>query len=160
MLSTNEKALDTSHVLLDANASSWTEAIREACAILERCGDVKAGYADDVIERERSYPTGLPSVPYGVAIPHALVFDNVNSPHIGAMRLTNPVAFRQCGSNDDEMVDVSFLFVLALNDAQAQLSTLQRLMSVFSNQETLQALMHAGSNEEFVQEFNQGALVC
>ncbi len=76
------------------------------------------------------------------------------------MRLTNPVAFRQCGSNGDEMVDVSFLFVLALNDAQAQLSTLQRLMSVFSNQETLQALMHAGSNEEFVQEFNQGALVC
>ena len=66
-------SLEASCVQLDVAASDWQEAIQKTCGPLLEGGYVKNGYSNDVIAREKQWATGLPTMPVGVAIPHALM---------------------------------------------------------------------------------------
>ena len=90
----------TNHYLaIEGEAKDWEEAIR-------LCGQAiaDAGYADETfmnacIEREKEYPTGLPSeVP--VAIPHSKV-EGIKDNCVCFLRLKNPVTFYRMDSDED-----------------------------------------------------------
>ena len=154
----NEFKLLAECVLLDIPADDWRDSIRKACQPLIGGGFVKAGYPEDVIARERQWATGLPTMPVGVAIPHALTPDNVIEAQIAACRLASPVKFSQSGGTEtDEDIDVLIVFILALKDPQKQLHLLQKLMIAISDETTLTALLQASAPSEFSNIFNRSA---
>ena len=141
--------LNSACIQLGVEASDWQDAIRKTCKPLIENGYVLPGYPDDVIERELQWATGLPTEPFGVAIPHALTPVNVKQAQIAVSRLAKPVKFRQSGGTpgvDD--LDCSIVFVLALTDPQSQLTLLQSLMVVISDEELLVSLLNAASPQE------------
>ena len=149
-LELNEKC-----VQLDLSALDWQDAIKKACQPLIDCGFVKSGYPDDVIAREKQWATGLPTLPVGVAIPHALTPDNVVTAQIAVCRLSSSVKFAQSGGTEqDEAVDAKLIFVLALKDPKAQLNLLQKLMIAIFDESMLTALLHARTPSEFSNIFN------
>ena len=62
--------IDISNVLIDLEASTNEEALSKLSDQMYQNGYVKESYKDAVIERERSFATGLPTVYCSVAIPH------------------------------------------------------------------------------------------
>lgn len=154
----NKFKLNSSCIQLDVSASDWEAVIRAACQPLIGNGYVKPAYPEDVIAREKQWATGLPTMPVGVAIPHALNPGNVMEAQIAACRLTEPVKFRQSGGTEaDEDIDVKLVFVLALKDPHSQLNLLQNLMVAISDEELLAALLTAQTAEEFANTFNGAA---
>lgn len=146
--------LSTDCVQLGVTADTWQDAIRKACKPLVLHGHTTQFYPDDVIARETMWPTGLPTTPVAIAIPHALISDNIIRPQIAACVLSAPVPFAQSGGTaEDETLDVQLIFILALKDAQTQLGVLQNLMAVFSDEELLTGLLNANSPEEFIHIF-------
>ena len=137
-------------VQLDISAADWQDAIEKACVPLIHGGFVKDGYPADVIAREKQWATGLPTMPVGVAIPHALNPDNVIDAQI--------VKFAQSGgTEEDEDIDVRLVFVLALKDPKKQLHLLQKLMVAISDEAMLTALLHADTPSDFSNIFNGSA---
>ena len=142
--------LNPACIQLDVTAADWQDAIVKACQPLIDQGYVLPGYPRDVIAREKQWATGLPTEPYGVAIPHALTPLNVVTAQVAACRLKTPVKFCQSGGTPGEDdVECSVVFVLALKDPQSQLSLLQKLMVAISNEAMLTALREAASPQEF-----------
>ncbi len=148
-------ALDPKCVQLQVKAADWQDAIRNTCKPLLDNGYVLPGYPADVIEREMQWATGLPTMPFGVAIPHALKPDNVVSAKVAASLLAEPVSFKQSGgTEEDSPVEAKIVFVLALKDSSSQLSLLQNLMVAISDEDMLTALAAATTPEEFCNIFN------
>lgn len=148
-------ALDPKCVQLQVKAADWQDAIRSTCKPLLDNGYVLPGYPEDVIERETQWATGLPTMPFGVAIPHALKPDNVVSAKVAASLLAEPVSFKQSGgTEEDSPVEAKIVFVLALKDSSSQLSLLQNLMVAISDEDMLTALAAATTPEEFCNIFN------
>ncbi|MCC0648256.1 PTS sugar transporter subunit IIA [Clostridioides sp. ZZV15-6598] len=96
---------------------------------------VKEGYTEAVIAREKKYATGLPTGVYGVAIPHTDIV-HVNEPGIAIGILNEPVKFIMMGTDDTE-IDVKVIFMLAVKEPQEQLQLLERLMTIFQDENML-----------------------
>ena len=124
------------------------EAIRFGAEKLYQAGYVTEMYADSVVEREREFPTGLPTEPFGVAIPHT---DStfVKQSGICCMKLKEPLDFQQMG-NGDETVSAHFVLLLAISGGAEHMVLLSGLMELFSNEELLVQLGQAVSEEEIV----------
>ena len=148
-------ALDPKCVQLQVKVADWQDAIRSTCKPLLDNGYVLPDYPADVIEREMQWATGLPTMPFGVAIPHALKPDNVVSAKVAASLLAEPVCFKQSGgTEEDDPIEAKIVFVLALKDSSSQLSLLQNLMVAISDEDMLAALAVATTPEEFCNIFN------
>lgn len=111
-------------------------------------GVVTSEYKQKVLEREEIYPTGLPTEPYGIAIPHCDP-DFVNENTISVATLKEPIEFNVMGS-DKEKIDVYIVFLLALKESNKQLNILSSLMEYFRNQETISNI-YKGNKDEIYQ---------
>ena len=96
---------------------------------------VKDSFLDGVISRERKFPTGLPTEPFGVAIPHTDP-EHVLKNAISVGVLKSPVKFIIMGT-DDESVDVRLIFLLALNESQKQLNILKNITEIIRDEKRL-----------------------
>lgn len=110
---------------------------------------VTGDYLEGVMEREVVFPTGLPTIPYGVAIPHT-DGERVIDPQIGFASLKQPVSFRVMGS-DTDTIDVKIVFMLALKKADDQLDILQKLIDLLQAEESVKRLGECLSSIEFKQ---------
>lgn len=124
--------------------------------VLEQLGSafIKEGYAKEtyvqaLIQREQEYPTGLDVYGYGVAIPHTPV-EHVNKAGIGIAILENPVTFHVMGGEDDETVDVSIVFMLAVVDPAKHIDELQRILEILQDTAVLARLKKAETPEEII----------
>lgn len=120
--------------VIEKNVENWSEAIRACTEVLQKNGNVDEEFCQACIEREKEYPTGL-AASVGVAIPHTQkshVFHN----GVCFLRLPKPVAFRRMDDPDD-FVDASFVFNLAINNPEQQLSTLSKVMSFIQDDKLL-----------------------
>ncbi len=94
-------------------------------------GHVTSEFLENVIERERNYPTGLdmspvdPELP-NFAIPHTEP-EFVNTCRIVPVKLMHSVEWHSM-TDPDQIVEVSFLFMILNNDAQAQVGILAQIM--------------------------------
>ncbi|MBP1948393.1 PTS sugar transporter subunit IIA [Virgibacillus litoralis] len=137
--------LDKELVMIDLDSESKEEALTLLGNQLFDKGFVKENFVESIIERERTFPTGLPTAPFGVAIPHA-DSDKVNEPQIAFASLKKPVKFSVMG-NSDEKIDVRVIFMLALKDPDDQLEMLQKLIGLFQDQETVTKLANIKSTD-------------
>ncbi|NAP00674.1 PTS sugar transporter subunit IIA, partial [Halomonas sp. MG34] len=69
-------------------------------------------------------------------------------PIIAFASLKNPVKFKAMGNSGSD-VEVKLIFMLALDNPEAQLQTLQQLTSIFQNEEMVKKLAEVNSSEEF-----------
>lgn len=110
-------------------------------------GYVKDSYEDAILEREKNYPTGLPTGEIGIAIPHT------DSEHVikeGMMLgiLENPVEFNLMGGADDDVVQTQIIFMLAVKNKEDQLEMLQKLVEMFQDTNKLKSLQNITDLEE------------
>ena len=139
-------ALNEDLVLMEVDAKDKFDLLRQAAQCLQTHGYVKESYADAVIEREKVFATGLPTVMGGVAIPHTDV-EHVNTPAVCIVRLKKPVDFVIMG-DDTETVSVDCIFMLAMKEAHAQLTLLQNLMGILQDADALKLVKEGTSAKE------------
>ena len=108
---------------------------------------VTPDFYDGIITRESNYPTGLFVNETGVAIPHT-DGDKVKRSQIGFMSLSKPVKFMDM-ADKNKSIDVKLIFMLALKEANEQLTTLQKLIDLFQNKNLIGQLKECTSIEEF-----------
>jgi PTS system galactitol-specific IIA component len=119
---------------IDGHAETDFEAIGLCANKLVEEGIVKDVFLSNCIEREKSYPTGLPCDP-PVAMPHSAA-SGVISDGICVLRLDSPVKFHRM-DDDQETVDVKMVFNLAVTDPQGHLKVLQSLMALFMDHDAM-----------------------
>ncbi len=117
--------------------ASKEEVILELASRLARQGCVESNFAEPVLRREADFPTGLPTSPVGVAIPHADP-EHCKYPGLAVAVLTEPVKFGLMGTENDE-VDVRIVFLLAL-PREKQVKFLSHLSALLTNPEAISAL--------------------
>jgi len=141
-----ETLVDEDLIVFDSAAANREDALVELAEKLRAKNYVSAGFAQAVLSREQEFPTGLPTQPVGVAIPHTDIV-HVISPAIAVSILSNPVPFHEMG-NPDNQVPVRIIFMLAVNSPHMQLDLLKRLMGRISDTRSLNALLHAQDKQE------------
>jgi len=122
--------------------------LKRLTSLLIDNGFVKESYLPAILEREKQFPTGLPTEGVGVAIPHADT-EHVIKPGISIATLNEPVKFNVMGSLN-EQVEVSIIFMLALTDPNMQLELLQNLVQVLQNKELLHSLTKIKDKSDFI----------
>lgn len=115
---------------------------------LEKMGYVNDGYLSAIIEREREYPTGLPSTPYQVAIPHADP-QYVKKPGIVVIRANSTIDFKEMGLGKGD-INAKYVFILILDEGKLHIDLLQDLINFFMDQKKMELLDSAKTSEEII----------
>lgn len=141
---TNEK-----NIFVDLEVADFPELINQIARPLIDDQDVVDEYPSQVIKREEGFPTGLPTEPIGVAIPHTDA-KYVNNNRVTIATLKKPIKMEVMGGMDDEKIDVSIVFLLALGQSNKQLNILKKLMGILPEAELLERVKK-GTKEEIYQ---------
>ena len=133
-------------VFIDVAFDTAEQVIRFGADELYKTGYVKESYGASVAERERDFPTGLPTEPYGIAIPHT---NSSLKNGLCMLRLKSPVRFRQMG-DEDEDVDARLVILLAVESGDGHMDLLTDLMELFSDEELLEKIASAETKEDIL----------
>ncbi|WP_281522118.1 PTS sugar transporter subunit IIA [Dubosiella newyorkensis] len=139
------------------NADSKESAIKIAADELYKRGIVKETFFENVVKREKEFPTGLHTGKYGVAIPHT-DSEFVDRSQVGFISLDKPVKFKNMG-NTAEDVDVTHIFMIAMAQPHEQADTLMKLMEMFSNEGLMGKLYTCRTNEEYENILRESNLI-
>lgn len=135
---------------MGAQAADTKEAIQFLGGMMAEKGYVDELYWEDVLKREEVFPTGLPTQPVAIAIPHADP-DRVIKSGIAIAVFEEPVKFRIMGSNAPDTLDVPVVFMLALKDFKQQTAVIRDLMLLIQSVETIRTIHEADNSEEVFQ---------
>ena len=130
----------TKYLVIQGTANSSEEAITLCGEALHKAGIVGEDFGKACVEREKDYPTGLPT-----EIPTA---SGIKENAICLLKLESPVVFRRL-DDDTEQVETDLIFNLAIKDPNEHLQVLQRMMEFLNNKEVLLKCKEL-SNEETV----------
>lgn len=114
---------------------------------------VKETFLDGILTREATYPTGLMINDVGFAIPHTDSI-HVNESQICFFSLKNPVEFG-CMVDQNEIIKVNYVFMLAMKAPHEQLENLQHLMALFQSDEANKKLKAIKTTEGFLELLKQ-----
>lgn len=134
--------LNIEHILVRVEARDAQDAIHTLTAALVESGHVTPGFGEDVWKREQTFPTGLPTQPLAVAIPHADP-DHVNRSGVCIGILESPVRFAQMGTDGSTLLDVRLVFLLAIKEREKQVEMIQQLVTLIQTGSLLEALAGA-----------------
>lgn len=139
--------LHVDNIAVDLEAADALSAIRAVNDMLVRSGRTLPAFGEDACAREATFPTGLPTRPVAVAIPHADP-PNVLASAVAVATLKTPVQFAQMGTDGSTKVDVHAVFLLAIKEQAKQVEMIQQLMKVIQNQQLLDSITRAASPQE------------
>ena len=125
-------------ILREIKADNQEDVLRLMAGHLFEQGYVKESFSEAVIEREKTYATGLPTVGFSVAIPHTDI-EHVLKKAVCIGILEDPVSFGIMGEHD-AFTSVKIVFMLAMNQKDSQLDILQRLMMLFQDDSLMKQL--------------------
>lgn len=134
--------LKPEHIRVGMAPVDGLQAIRELNEGLVASGHTSAEFGTDACQREQAFPTGLPTLPVAVAIPHADPA-HVLASALAIGTLKSPVQFSQMGTDGSVRLDVSILFLLAIKETEKQVEMIQQLMAVIQDADTLTAISKA-----------------
>lgn len=140
-------------ILLNNEFQSSTRALEELAQQFVANKVAKNDFIDNILEREKNFPTGLELEKYGVAIPHT---DSkyVLEDQIGIMTLNKPVLFKNM-ADANLSVEVNLIFMLGLKQSDKQPLLLQKLMEMFQDSHTMESIKTANSVEEVKELINK-----
>jgi PTS system galactitol-specific IIA component len=142
--------LDTGCVAVHESCADDAEAIRRAAALLVLTGAVTEEYADAAMDREREFPTGLPTQPIGVALPHA--DHGVRRPAIALMTLQEPVLFYEMGTGERQ-IPVTLVIMLALPAGDAHVQAIGALAEIIQQPGFVEEVMNAQTRDQLYAVF-------
>ena len=122
------------YLAAEGRAKTWKEAIELCGKYMMEEGMVDFRFIDACIEREKEYPTGLPSV-IPVAIPHSKA-EGIKQNCVCFLRLDKPVRFYRM-DDTDQYCDTKLIFNLAMRSSDGHLEFLQNLMKFVLNRDML-----------------------
>ena len=133
------------------HAKDQTDLFEQVASLLEERQIVTPTYRSALIEREKSFPTGLDMEFLGkdlpnVAIPHTDIVHNLTE-NVVVVRLDQPVTFHNMIAPDKE-VQVSLLFFIINNSNASQTNILAQLMDFFTADGKLYALSQLNNSEK------------
>ena len=136
------------------HAMDQTDLFEQVASLLEERQIVTPTYRSALIEREKSFPTGLDMEFLGkdlpnVAIPHTDIVHNLTE-NVVVVRLDQPVTFHNMIAPDKE-VQVSLLFFIINNSSSSQTNILAQLMDFFTSNGNLEALSKLDSEDKLYQ---------
>ena len=136
------------------HATDQTDLFEQVASLLEERQIVTPTYRSALIEREKSFPTGLDMEFLGkdlpnVAIPHTDIVHNLTE-NVVVVRLDQPVTFHNMIAPDKE-VQVSLLFFIINNSSSSQTNILAQLMDFFTSNGNLEALSKLDSEDKLYQ---------
>ncbi|MDI3536890.1 MAG: galactitol system component [Eubacteriaceae bacterium] len=131
-------------IQVNCQADNQIEAIEIAALPLLEKKIVKESFVAAVLEREKTFPTGLPAS-IGVAISHT-DSKHVIDEGISIVTLKKPVEFRGMG-NPKEIVAVEIIILLAIKNPAKQLGILQKIITIIQNKEMLEKIKAAQDPE-------------
>ncbi|CZQ96835.1 phosphotransferase/anion transporter [Trichococcus palustris] len=115
---------------------------------LYKLGYVKEGYREAVLEREKIYPTGLPSLGHKIAIPHA-DYNLVNKTTIAIGVLDETVTF-QSMENVEQPLDIKIVIMLAISEPHGQIEMLQKIVSIIQDESLTERIATSKSKDEIM----------
>lgn len=139
-------------VELKIKAEKKEEVIKILTDKLLEQGYTKDTFYENVLRREKEFPTGLPSV-----IPMAICHtesEHVNSSAIALGTLVDPVEFQEMGT-PERTVMAEMVFVIALKNPKDQVPWLKKMMTVFRDETILSNVRNASDKEELVKYLNE-----
>ncbi|TQO20561.1 PTS system IIA component (Gat family) [Rhodoglobus vestalii] len=139
---------DLSFVGLEASTSA--EVLSAFAAQALAVGAVHPSFEAALLERERAFPTGLPTI-IPVAIPHADV-EHVIESGLGIATLAHPVAFGEMGGTGS-LVHARVAVLILVTEPHAQTEMLTQLISVFQLDNWHESLSSAATPEELASIF-------
>lgn len=126
-----------------------TKKASEALDILSdamyRKGLVKEEYKAAVIEREGTFPTGIPTAT-PAAIPHTDA-EHCTKTAMGVGLAKNPISFGVMGGDDGETVDLQLIFMLSLPEPKNQVAVIQRVVKMLRDNVLMDRLVHSNLEE-------------
>lgn len=143
------KLFNESLVFLDYPVESAEDFIRKMSSYLESEGMVLPTYVDAVLNREKVFPTGLPTIPFPVAIPHGDP-EHVIKPCIVVAKPTQAIEFGEMGSLDHTVM-AHYIFMLVIKKAEDQIVLLQSMIDMFMNEEAMNRLDEAKTKAEMIE---------
>jgi len=133
---------------LDKHYNNSTVFFTSLYLLLKEKGYVRDSFLEAIIAREKVYPTGLPTLPVAIALPHTDP-QHVIRPFISVTRLSQPIAWHEMG-NDDNILHVHFIVLLGFIDHSSHLAALQKLMDCLADEEVIQALREIEDVDTFL----------
>lgn len=135
------------HILVNLIAPDAYTALQRLTDALVASGHVTPEFADDTWQREQTFPTGLPTQPLAVAIPHADP-DHVNQSAVCIGILAEPVEFGQMGTDGSTRLAVRQIFLLAIKEREKQVEMLRQLIGLIQKGNLLEQLSQAAGPVE------------
>lgn len=147
---------DENMIELHGEFSSQTDFFKKISSKLQDLQYVKEEFCERIQERENKFPTGLATKSFDVAIPHTDP-EYVNRSFIYVIRLAPSLAFCQMGTDPiaRELVYPKLIFLLGVNKGELQLTILQSLMKLFSNEEQMNNLLEIKEKNSFLQQLQK-----
>lgn len=130
------------HILVNLTVQGAQAAIQKLTMALVQTGHVLPGFAEDVWKREQTFPTGLPTQPLAVAIPHADP-DHVIRSAVCIGILNAPVTFAQMGADSSVLLETRLIFLLAIKEREKQVDLIQQLVTLIQTGSLLEGLVQA-----------------
>lgn len=140
--------LDKDLILIKIKAESPEEIIKKLAELMLAKKYVKESYLNEVLKREKEFPTGLPTQEFGVAIPHT-DSSHVNRSAIAIATLEKPVIFKMMGSPEKD-VSVRLVMLIAIDNPNKQLKLLKNLMEIFQDNGLLEKIYNAEGRDEIL----------
>lgn len=112
-------------------------------------GYVKHEYIQAIQEREKEYPTGLPSSEPGIAIPHAN-FEMVNKTTLAIATLKQPVEFQNMEKKQAEL-PIQIVIMMAIGEPHGQVEMLQKIVAIIQDEPLRKAMVKTKTNKELLQ---------
>lgn len=125
--------------------ASQEEALRGVAQGFVDEGLCKDSFPQAIVDREKVYPTGLRAV-LDIAIPHCAA-SNVNETSMAVVTLDSPVTWHEMGDPTNTL-EPKVLFMLAIQDPDKQLETLQKIMAIIQDKELLTGIVKADTADE------------
>lgn len=135
-------------IFLDFQASDQFDFLNQMAGFLIKENYVLPSYLEAILERERKYPTGLPSEPFPVAIPHGDP-EHVIEPCIVVVRPHAPIPFGEMGTADSTVL-ARYIFMLVVKRAENQIALLQNMIDMFMREEAMLKLDKADTASEIM----------
>lgn len=135
--------------IVKGNFGSFQEAIKYAGEQLTKNGYVSEDFTLAVLKREETYPTALPTSSMNVAIPHTEA-EYVKKATVFVIILEDTVKMNSM-IDPDSKLDVSVMFLLAINNPDGQLETLKKIMKIIQD-DSFMLQLYSEENEEQIFE--------
>ena len=148
-METLKNLLVQSAIILDCPAEDAEDIVNVLGKRLFEGGYTKESFVQAALDREKEMPTGLPlNGSFNAAIPHTDI-EHVLKPGVAFATLKSPVIFHNMAV-PDETVEVSMVFLLALDQPKAQIGMLQEIAGILQDPQMINDLMNAVECEEVV----------